>query len=92
MSYQSHYFKEVREAQRRSYSPYSNFKVGAYLKAKDGRTFYGTNVENAVYSMCICAERASLVAAISAGYQPGDFESITVTVDAEVPSSPCGEC
>lgn len=92
MSYQSHYFKEVREAQRRSYSPYSNFKVGAYLKAKDGRTFYGTNVENAAYSMCICAERASLVAAISAGYQPGDFESITVTVDAEVPSSPCGEC
>lgn len=92
MSYQSHYFKEVREAQRRSYSPYSNFKVGAYLKAKDGRTFYGTNVENAAYSMCICAERASLVAAISAGYQPGDFESITVTVDSEVPSSLCCEC
>lgn len=39
MSYQSHYFKEVREAQRRSYSPYSNFKVGAYLKAKDGQHF-----------------------------------------------------
>ncbi|MDU3105108.1 MAG: cytidine deaminase, partial [Staphylococcus epidermidis] len=31
MSYQSHYFKEVREAQKNAYAPYSNFKVGAYL-------------------------------------------------------------
>ena len=36
----------------------------------------------------ICAERSSLVAAISEGYRPGDFESITVTVDADQPSSP----
>ncbi|MDT3993200.1 cytidine deaminase, partial [Staphylococcus aureus] len=46
MSYQPHYFQEVRKAQQESYSPYSQFKVGAYLKTKDGRTFYGTNVEN----------------------------------------------
>ncbi len=36
--------------------------------------------------------KISLVSAISEGYQPGDFESITVTVDADKPSSPCGEC
>ena len=41
--------------------------------------FYGANVENAAYPMGICAERSSLVSAISEGYQPGDFESITVT-------------
>ena len=45
--------------------------------------FYGANVENAAYPMGICAERSSLVSAISEGYQPGDFESITVTVDAD---------
>lgn len=39
MSYQPHYFQEVRKAQQESYSPYSQFKVGAYLKTKDGRTF-----------------------------------------------------
>lgn len=47
MSYQSHYFQEVRKAQQRAYVPYSHFKVGAYLKTKDGRHFYGANVENA---------------------------------------------
>ncbi|HDC9513940.1 cytidine deaminase [Staphylococcus aureus] len=92
MSYQPHYFQEVRKAQQESYSPYSQFKVGAYLKTKDGRTFYDTNVENASYPLSICAERASLVSAISQGYRPGDFESITVTVDADKPSSPCGAC
>ena len=92
MTYQSHYFQEAREAQSRAYVPYSNFKVGAYLKTKDGRTFYGANVENAAYPATICAERSGLVAAISEGYRPGDFESITVTVDSEKPSSPCGTC
>lgn len=28
MSYQPHYFQEVRKAQQESYSPYSHFKVG----------------------------------------------------------------
>ena len=91
MTYQSHYFQEAREAQSRAYVPYSNFKVGAYLKTKDGRTFYGANVENAAYPATICAERSSLVAAISEGYRPGDFESITVTVDSEN-LLPCGTC
>lgn len=92
MAYQTHYFTEARAAQQQAYTPYSKFKVGAYLKAKDGRTFHGANVENASYPLTICAERASLVAAISEGYKPGDFESITVTVNADKPSSPCGAC
>lgn len=92
MAYQPHYFTEVREAQSRAYVPYSKFKVGAFLKTKDGQSFYGANVENAAYPMTICAERSSLVLAISQGYRPGDFESITITVDADEPSSPCGAC
>ncbi|SCT82603.1 cytidine deaminase [Staphylococcus xylosus] len=92
MAYQSDYFTEVRTAQANAYAPYSNFKVGAYLKTKDGKTYYGANVENAAYPMSICAERSSLVSAIADGYRPGDFESITITVDADEPSSPCGAC
>ncbi len=39
MSYQPHYFQEVRKAQQESYSPYSQFKVGAYLKTKTVELF-----------------------------------------------------
>ncbi|PHK49737.1 cytidine deaminase [Staphylococcus edaphicus] len=92
MAYQPHYFSEVRKAQENAYAPYSHFKVGAYLRTKDGKAYYGCNVENAAYPMAICAERSSLVSAIADGYRPDDFESITVTVDADKPSSPCGAC
>lgn len=92
MAYTNEHFKKVRESQSCSYSPYSKFKVGAYLRTKDGNEFYGANVENAAYGEAICAERSSLVAAISQGYNPGDFESLTITVDADNPSSPCGSC
>lgn len=91
MSYQSHYFKEVREAQN-AYAPYSNFKVGAYLKTKDGRCFMEQMLRTLHIRWEYVQERSSLVSAISEGYQPGDFESITVTVDADKPSSPCGAC
>src|SRR5699024_809766 len=92
MAYQPHYYTEVRKAQENAYAPYSQFKVGAYLITKDGKTYRGGNVENAAYPLGICAERSSLVAAIADGYRPGGFESITVTVDTDEPSSPCGAC
>ncbi len=92
MAYTEEHYKEVRAAQQKAYAPYSKFKVGAYLITKDGHTFYGANVENAAYPSSICAERSALVAAISQGYRPGDFESITITVDSPELASPCGPC
>ena len=59
-----------------SYSPYSNFKVAAILITKDGKEFYGVNVENASYGASICAERSAIVSAISNGYKKYDFENI----------------
>lgn len=92
MGYQSEYYREAKRAQQNAYAPYSQFKVGAYLKTKDGHAFYGGNVENASYPLTICAERSSLVAAVAHGYKPGDFDSITLTVDSESIASPCGAC
>ncbi|WMZ91513.1 cytidine deaminase [Staphylococcus pseudintermedius] len=92
MGYTDKHYTEVRKAQQKAYAPYSQFKVGAYLVTKDGQTFHGANVENAAYPSCICAERSALVAAISQGYKPGDFESITITVDSPELASPCGPC
>ena len=64
MSYQSIILKKLEKHNDDHIHHIVTFKVGAYLKAKDGRTFYGTNVENAAYSMCMC-ERASLGCDIS---------------------------
>ena len=70
----------------RAYAPYSRFLVGAAVRARDGRVFLGVNVENAAYPLGICAEKAALAAAVTAGCAPGTLEAIAVT------ASPCGGC
>ncbi len=75
-------------AMLRAYVPYSNYRVGAALRTKDGTVFTGCNVENAAYPACICAERTALVKAVSEGYQ--QFNAIAVvTVNG---GFPCGLC
>ena len=58
------------EISRRAYAPYSNFFVGAVLRARDGTLFDGVNVENAAYPLGVCAEKSAYVAAVTAGYKP----------------------
>ena len=40
-----------------SYSPYSNFKVGAALLSSTGKIFGGCNIENSSFGATVCAER-----------------------------------
>ena len=47
-------------ARERAYTPYSDFMVGAALRAEDGRIFTGCNVENAAFTPTSCAERTAL--------------------------------
>ena len=70
----------------RAYAPYSNFHVGAAVRARDGRVFEGVNVENAAYPLGICAERTALAVAVVEGYKPGELEEIAIT------APPCGGC
>lgn len=70
----------------RAYAPYSKYLVGAVVRTRDGRLFEGVNVENAAYPLGICAEKSAIVAAVAAGYGPGDLEAIGIT------DSPCGGC
>jgi cytidine deaminase len=70
----------------RAYAPYSNYLVGAVVRTADGAEFAGVNVENAAYPLGVCAERSALVAAVAAGYGPGDIAAIGIT------ASPCGGC
>jgi cytidine deaminase len=80
----------ARAARERAYAPYSNFKVGAALLTHSGKVFYGGNVENASFSLTICAERSAAVAAIAAGET--EWECIAVVADTELPTAPCGAC
>jgi len=70
----------------RAYAPYSEYLVGAVVRARDGREFAGVNVENAAYPLGICAEKNAIAAAAAAGCRPGDLEAIGIT------ASPCGGC
>ena len=51
--------KKALEARQNSYSPYSNYKVGAALLTEEGKVYLGTNVENCGYSPSNCAERSA---------------------------------
>ena len=77
-------------ARDNAHAPYSNFKVGAALRAKSGRVYTGCNVENATYGLTVCAERVAIFKAISEGER--GFEAIAVCTDTEGLTPPCGAC
>ena len=78
------------EAQKNSYSPYSNFAVGASLLTKSGKIYTGANIENASYPAGICAERVAMSKAISEGEK--SFEAICITASSGDYAYPCGVC
>ena len=84
--------EKLLEELKNSYSPYSNFRVSAIAVMKDGKEFVGTNVENASYGACICAERVAITSAIAAGYKKGEFDKLYVMVDSDKISSCCFMC
>ena len=81
--------QKAREAMTRSYSPYSNFSVGAALLCADGKVYLGTNVENISYGATCCAERSAFFSAISNGNT--EFLAIAITAK-KTPCYPCGIC
>jgi cytidine deaminase len=75
-------------ARENAYAPYSNYLVGAALLTRSGQVYLGANVENAVYSLTVCAERTAVFKAISEGER--EFEAIAVVTSNG--GSPCGAC
>jgi cytidine deaminase len=63
------------KAKEKAYAPYSNFRVGAALLS-DGKIYSGFNIENASYSLTVCAERVAAVNALVDGSK--NFKKISV--------------
>ena len=84
--------KEAFKAMKNAYAPYSNYHVGACVLCKDGKTFYGANIENASYGATNCGERSAVFAAYSNGYRKGDIEALAIVTDGERLGTPCGIC
>jgi cytidine deaminase len=80
----------ARMARAHAHAPYSNFRVGAAVRAKSGRIFTGCNVENSTYGLTLCAERVAIFKAISEGEH--GFDAIAVVADTESLTPPCGAC
>lgn len=77
------------EAQKNSYSPYSNFAVGAALLCDDGEIITGANIENVSFGLTNCAERTAFFKAVSEGKK--NFTAIAV-VGGDTYLPPCGAC
>jgi cytidine deaminase len=80
----------AKQARENAHAPYSNFRVGAALRATSGRIFGGCNVENATYGLTVCAERIAIFKAMSEGER--GFDAIAVVTDIETLTPPCGAC
>ncbi|MCL1842395.1 MAG: cytidine deaminase [Defluviitaleaceae bacterium] len=82
------------KARENAYAPYSHFKVGAALLAKNGKIYTGCNIENAAYSPTLCAERTAVAKAVSDGVR--EFSAIAIAgaqADGEPQFCyPCGVC
>lgn len=82
--------KKAFNAKNNAYARYSGFRVGAVALTGDGSVFTGCNVENASYSLTMCAERVALFKAYSEGKR--DIKTIVVVGEIDDPISPCGAC
>jgi len=86
----------ARNAMDLSYSPYSNFRVGAAIRLKDGNIIPGANQENASYGLTVWAERSTLFTANNLGHG-NDVKSNAIMAkgkdfETESPVAPCGAC
>jgi coenzyme F420-0:L-glutamate ligase/homotetrameric cytidine deaminase len=85
-----HLIQKATDAREAAYAPYSHFRVGAAILGKSGKIYSAGNIENASSGADICAERAAIAEAVSAGEI--EFEALAVVGDTPEPLSPCGIC
>ena len=88
--------KKAMKATDNSYSPYSQFRVGAAIRLYNGMEIIGANQENAAFPVTLCAERTAIFAA-QAQYPEHAIVALAIAARnkngfTEDPVSPCGSC
>lgn len=82
--------ESARKARILAYAPYSHFNVGAAILTNTGQVVNGFNIENASFSLTLCAERVALFSALSSG--AGKPIAVAIAGEEGVPCIPCGAC
>jgi cytidine deaminase len=80
----------AKQARARAYAPYSRYRVGAAVRADNGKIYRGANLENASYGLSVCAERNAVAAAIADGARR--IVACAVVTASSPPAAPCGMC
>jgi homotetrameric cytidine deaminase len=75
---------------RNAHAPYSDFPVGAALRAPGGEVYAGPNVENAAFPQGQCAEASAIGALVAAGGR--EIVEVAVVAEKEDFCPPCGGC
>ena len=88
-AYDIELYRRAKENLKNAYVPYSEFPVSAILVDKDGNEYTGVNIENASYSVTVCAERTAMLKAVSEGAR--EFDRIVIAT-ARGNGWPCGTC
>ena len=82
---------EAKKISKYSYSPYSNFPVGACVLYENGNKYLGCNVENASYGLALCAERNAISSAIAQN-EKTKIKAIAIYSPKQKRCMPCGAC
>jgi len=83
-------FETAKKAMKSSRAPFSKLRVGAALRAANGKVYAGSNIETASLGLTVCAERVALFSAIAHGERK--FKEIAIVSSASEPITPCGAC
>ncbi|MBV8218347.1 MAG: cytidine deaminase, partial [Solirubrobacterales bacterium] len=75
-------------AMENAYAPYSQFKVGAAVRAPSGAVYSGANVENVAYPQGQCAEASAIGAMVAAGETA--ITAVAVVAERLEHCPPCG--
>lgn len=83
--------QEAKNASLNTYSPYSNFPVGACVLCESGKIYSGCNIENASYGLSLCAERNAISTALAQG-EKTKIKAIAIYSPKQKRCMPCGAC